>query len=152
MIAFAVVILILIVCVCGVVLRKVDQHIQIQKQIHKELTSVQLSNEEQSKNEERRTSSSSAAHLSRRTSKSSSAAHHHQESLPPDAESGFVAFLSHFKIEAATEARWLKRELEERLGARCFLDSDDLLDLSKLRDHVRESKCVLLLQTRSVLT
>ena len=76
--------------------------------------------------------------------------------LPPTSQKqtdgGFVAFLSHFKMEAATEARWLKRELEERLDARCFLDSDDLLDLSKLRDHVRESKCVLMLQTRSVLS
>ena len=32
------------------------------------------------------------------------------------------------------------------------LDSDDLLDLSKLQDHVRESKCLLLLQTCNVLT
>ena len=67
-------------------------------------------------------------------------------------KTGFACFLSHYKIEAATEARWLQRELEEALGERVFLDSDDLHDLSRLKDHVRESKCLLLLQTRSVLT
>ena len=42
--------------------------------------------------------------------------------------------------------------LEKRTGKQCFLDSDNLRDLKRLRDHVRESKCVVLLQTRSVLT
>jgi hypothetical protein len=32
------------------------------------------------------------------------------------------------------------------------LPRSDLLDLTKLKDHVRESSCVLLLQTRSVLS
>ena len=63
--------------------------------------------------------------------------------------SGFAAFLSHYKTEAATEARWLKAELEAVLGKRCFLDSDDLSDLSRLKGHVRESSVLLLLQTRS---
>ena len=66
---------------------------------------------------------------------------------------GFAAFLSHYKIEAATEARWLQEKIEVALfGRQLFLDSDDLVDLTKLRDHVRESDCVLLLQTRSVLS
>ena len=66
---------------------------------------------------------------------------------------GFCCFLSHYKVEAATEARWLQEALEAHLeGERAFLDSDDLLDLSRLKDHVRESKCLLLLQTRSVLS
>ena len=30
-------------------------------------------------------------------------------------------------------------------------DSDDLLDLTKLTDHVRSSRCLLLLQTKLVL-
>ena len=47
---------------------------------------------------------------------------------------------------------WLQQELEAVLGERCFLDSDDLMDLSRLQEHVRESNCILLLQTRSVLT
>lgn len=63
----------------------------------------------------------------------------------------FAAFLSHYKIEAATEARWLQENLA-LLGRRCFLDSDDLKNLTKLKDHVRSSDCVLLLQTKSVLT
>ena len=77
--------------------------------------------------------------------------------LPPAEEvpmggQRFGCFLSHYKVEAASEARWLQQTLEPLLGQRCFLDSDDLLDLSRLRDHVRESACVLLLQTCSVLT
>lgn len=67
------------------------------------------------------------------------------------ADGGFACFISHFKVEAATEARWLQERLEDVLGKRCFLDSDDLTDLSRLKDHVRESKCILLLQTRGVL-
>ena len=43
------------------------------------------------------------------------------------------------------------QELETALGRRVFLDSDDLQDLTKLEAHVKDSKCVLLLQTRSVL-
>ena len=34
----------------------------------------------------------------------------------------FTAFLSHYKVEAATEARWLQGELERKLGGRAFLD------------------------------
>jgi hypothetical protein len=37
---------------------------------------------------------------------------------------GFAAFLSHYKIEAATEARWLQENLESMLDERCFLDSE----------------------------
>ena len=66
--------------------------------------------------------------------------------------SGFASFLSHYKIEAATEARWLQEHLEHEMQQRVFLDSDDLTDLSKLKHHVRESKCIALLQTRSVLS
>ena len=66
--------------------------------------------------------------------------------------SGFAAFLSHYKVEAATEARWMQQELETALGERIFLDSDDLNNLSRLQDHVRDSRCLLLLQTRNVLT
>ena len=59
----------------------------------------------------------------------------------------FAGFLSHYKIEAATEARWLKEKLEDSLEASVFLDSDDLRDLSRLKDHVRDSKCIVLLQS-----
>ena len=69
-----------------------------------------------------------------------------------DSEDRFAAFLSHYKIEAATEARWLQGELEALLSRRCFLDSDDLNLLTDLTNQVRSSDCLLLLQTKSVLT
>ena len=62
-----------------------------------------------------------------------------------------VCFLSHCKAEGAMEARFLQTELEAKLKKKVFLDSDDLRDLSQLMDHVRESKTLLLLQTRCVL-
>ena len=37
-------------------------------------------------------------------------------------EAKFHAFLSHYKVEAATEARWLQEQLEPKLGGRAFLD------------------------------
>ena len=49
------------------------------------------------------------------------------------------------------EARFLKAELEQALGAPVFLDSDDLRDLTLLFEHVRESSCVVLLQSEAVL-
>ena len=57
---------------------------------------------------------------------------------------GYSAFLSHYKVEAATEARWLQGELEAIQDGLAFLDSDDLRDLSQLQDFVRQSGCVLL--------
>ena len=73
-----------------------------------------------------------------------------RESLKKSA--GFRAFISHMKLEGAMEARFLQTELESHLKEHCFLDSDDLRSLHKLCDHVKESKCIVLLQTRSVLT
>ena len=75
---------------------------------------------------------------SRRLSHASSSVGSLRHVLPASTDcTGFAAFLSHYKAEAATEARWLQQELEVTLGQRAFLDSDDLLDLSKLRDHVK---------------
>ena len=45
--------------------------------------------------------------------------------LRPVGDVGFACFLSHFKTEAATEARWLQGELEQMTEERCFLDSDE---------------------------
>jgi hypothetical protein len=64
----------------------------------------------------------------------------------------FVAFVSHMKMEAAAEARLCQMELEKLFHEPLFLDSDDLRRLDRLVEHVRESACVLLLQTESVLT
>ena len=52
------------------------------------------------------------------------------------------------------EARFLQVELQRLMGeetSRLFLDSDDLRDLTLLGQHVRMSKCLLLVQTPEVL-
>ena len=65
----------------------------------------------------------------------------------------FAAFLSHCKADAAMEARYLQGELERGLpGRSVFLDSDNLRDLTQLQQHVRDSDCLLLLQSSNVLT
>jgi hypothetical protein len=66
---------------------------------------------------------------------------------------GYLAFVSHMKAEAAMEARFLQTELESlHKNDMVFLDSDDLRDLGKLREHVQQSRCLVLVQTRKVLT
>ena len=64
----------------------------------------------------------------------------------------FAAFLSHYKAEAATEARLCQMELQKMLKHDIFLDSDDLQDLRTLKDDVRDSEVLLLLQSKDVLT
>ena len=63
-----------------------------------------------------------------------------------------AAFLSHYKMQAGTEARLVHGKLKEILGedAEVFLDSDDLQDLRLLLEHVRSSDVLVLLR-RSVL-
>ena len=70
----------------------------------------------------------------------------------PDARGDrFACFLSHFKIQCASEARLLQAELETSLARRCFLDSDDLKDLRELTEHVRKSEVLVLIQSSGVL-
>ena len=64
----------------------------------------------------------------------------------------FAAFCSHYKKECAMEARHCQFDLEQMLGAPCFLDSDDLTDLRKLLQHVAHSDVLLLFQSANVLT
>ena len=65
----------------------------------------------------------------------------------------YSAFLSHYKIEAASDARYMKEVLERILKQPVFLDSDDLKDLRALVDEgVCRSDVVILLQTKGVLT
>jgi hypothetical protein len=64
----------------------------------------------------------------------------------------FCCFLSHFKREAATEARMLQQVLTDDLQCPVFIDSDDLKDLNRLQQHVRESDVLVLLLTTSFLT
>ena len=64
-----------------------------------------------------------------------------------------AAFLSHFKNEAAAEARILKQELVRVFGVpNVFLDSDNLSDLRQLLGEVEESDVLVLLYTRDVLS
>jgi AhpD family alkylhydroperoxidase len=71
----------------------------------------------------------------------------------PECESGkYAAFVSHMKAEAAMEARFVQTWLQEKLGAPVFLDSDDLRDLTKLTQHVRDSAVLVLIQSKQVLT
>ena len=63
----------------------------------------------------------------------------------------FAALVSHCKADAAMEARFLQQELEDKLGRAVFLDSDDLRDLTKLQQHVRDSATLVLVQSTTVL-
>jgi len=78
-------------------------------------------------------------------------------------QSQHLAFLSHFKIEAGTEAALMRSELEQALkedgqenlvkmfDSPIFLDSEDLRDLSDLQARVRQSHNLVLLLTANVL-
>ena len=62
----------------------------------------------------------------------------------------YAAFVSHYKMEAAMEARFIKGELEEKLKAPVFLDSDDLRNLNQLQACVLASQVLVLVQTAGV--
>ena len=67
----------------------------------------------------------------------------------------FAVFLSHFKVEAAAEARILKNDLVRSLRDKeqqLFLDSDNLTNLKQLLDHVADSDSIALLYTQGVLS
>jgi hypothetical protein len=64
----------------------------------------------------------------------------------------YACFISHYKAEAATEARHLKDKLTSMLSSDVFLDSDDLADLRNLLDAVAASDVLVLLQTTNLLT
>lgn len=66
----------------------------------------------------------------------------------------FGVFLSHYKFEAAAEARILKLELVRSLRTKeeeVFLDADNLTNLKDLLLHVENSDAVALLYTKGVL-
>ena len=68
----------------------------------------------------------------------------------------YAAFLSHYKIEAGSSASLLHEALVRSLPgvheSDVFLDSNNLRDLNKLEDHVRESDVLILLLTEKVLS
>merc|ERR1719157_311183 len=73
------------------------------------------------------------------------------------------AFLSHYKVEAGTEAALMRSELEQiindteghpaqNLDVPIFLDSEDLTDLVLLMEAVQKSHNLVLILTKGVLT
>jgi len=65
----------------------------------------------------------------------------------------YMAFLSHYKVEAGSDARYLKDLLQRMTNAQLYLDSSDLVDLSSLFEHgVHDSDVFVLLCTKRVLT
>ena len=72
----------------------------------------------------------------------------------------YAAFLSHFKFECGTEARLVQQNLRPIIeqnplpgsSNEIFLDSDDLSDLRNLLDSVKNTKVLVLLQSKRVLT
>ena len=65
----------------------------------------------------------------------------------------YACFISHFKREAASDARYLHDALRKMLKAPVYLDSSSLFDLRTLfTEGVGKSDCVLLLATPGVLT
>ena len=70
-------------------------------------------------------------------------------------EKKYALFLSHFKTEAAAEARVLKLELVNKLRTKpdeVFLDADNLSDLRDLLSDVAQSDAIVLLYTQGLLT
>jgi hypothetical protein len=74
-----------------------------------------------------------------------------------------LVFISHYKLEAGTEATLLMDEMQNLIAmdrsnragdfiSPIFVDSEDLVDLRKLMNHVRGSHCLILLLTPGFLT
>mmetsp|Transcript_21131 Transcript_21131/g.45962 ORF Transcript_21131/g.45962 Transcript_21131/m.45962 type:complete len:749 (+) Transcript_21131:79-2325(+) len=64
---------------------------------------------------------------------------------------GVACFLSHYKLEAGSDARYLHDLLQRMLTANVFLDSNDLTDLRALFSHVQLADVLVLLATEGVL-
>jgi len=65
----------------------------------------------------------------------------------------YACFLSHYKMEAASDARYIHDMLRKMLKAPVFLDSSTLSDLRNLiTDGVHKSEALVLLATKNVLS
>jgi len=84
--------------------------------------------------------------------------------LTPHYKDQHMMFISHYKVEAGTEASLMREDLNKlildnpniigsnRMTSPFFIDSEDLRDLNELQDHVRKSFNLVLLLTKGVLT
>ena len=63
----------------------------------------------------------------------------------------YAAFVSHYKIEAGTDARYLVELLEASTDNPCFLDSSELTHLSEIFSGVEQSSVLLVLGTPGLL-
>ena len=69
-----------------------------------------------------------------------------------DDQEEYCCFLSHYKVEAGSDARYLSDLIRRMVGVEAFLDSANLDDLSKLfSDGVHKSATLVLLATENVL-
>ena len=65
----------------------------------------------------------------------------------------YCCFLSHYKVEAGSDARYLNDLIARMTGVPCFLDSSDLSDLRTLMSEgVQQSDVLVVLGTKGVLT
>jgi len=65
----------------------------------------------------------------------------------------YCAFLSHYKVEAGSDARYLSDFMQRMGGAPAYLDSNNLIDLRTLfSEGVHKSDVIVLLATKHVLT
>lgn len=65
----------------------------------------------------------------------------------------YASFLSHYKVEAGSDARYLSDFMRRMSGAPSYLDSNNLVDLRALfTEGVHKSEVVVLLATKLVLT
>ena len=65
----------------------------------------------------------------------------------------FAAFLSHYKVEAGSDARYIADMIRGIAAQPAFLDSENLVDLRTLFEHgVHASDVIVLLATKGVLT
>ena len=83
--------------------------------------------------------------------RSHSAPTHLVQAQPQAPGKQYAVFISHAKSEASMEARFVQRDLNKILGKQCFLDSDDLRDLTKLTQYVVNSDALVLVQSKGVL-
>merc|ERR1719199_537593 len=65
----------------------------------------------------------------------------------------FINFLSHYKAEAGSDARYLSDLIRRMTGCPAYLDSADLVDLRALfNEGVHKTDVLVILATKSVFT